>query len=634
RPTWVVPVCALIMGWRAWITFSGNRLPPRWLLWPVALLAIAGVALTFRTILGREAGVTMLALLLALKLLEIHVKRDLFVVLFLCFFLILAAFFHSQSIGTAALALAAIIAILTTQASFQYTGTMPPLLARLRLGAAIVGLALPLTVVLFVLFPRIQGPLWGLPSDAHSARTGLSDTMEPGNISNLAQSDAIAFRARFEGPPPAREHLYWRGIVLGDYDGRTWRPVREMPNTTVRIVPQGEAVRYQVTLEPHGKRWLFLLDVPARLPQLDGQTASISSDLQLLAALPINNRIRYDAASHVDYLLQSDESAAAMRRWLALPAGFNPRAQTLAASLRKAGGNDVPGMIASVLQMFREQPFRYTLEPPRLGTHVVDEFLFETRAGFCEHYAGAFVVLMRAMDIPARVVTGYQGGEINPTDGYMAVRQSDAHAWAEVWIADRGWVRIDPTAAVAPERVERNLSSVIPPRALGGLITFDAADSVLGTQLLRLRHAWEAMNNSWNQWVLNYTPERQRDFLRRLGLGQADWKTLALLTAAFSIAAAAIMLALLALRQQRRDPLVRLYERFCTKMARRRLPRQPHEGPRDYAARLSAASSALNEREKTALQRFLALYEEMRYGVAPQCRAALSNLKSLLNQIR
>ena len=632
-PLWVVPSCAVLMAWRAWVTFRGNRLPPRWLLWPLAALAVAGVILNFRTVFGREAGVAMLALLLALKLLEIRGKRDLFVVLFLCFFLLLASFFQSQSIAAAGLTLIAVIAILTTQVSFQYTGAQPPLMRRLRLGLSIVGLALPLTLVLFVLFPRIEGPLWGLPKDAHGARTGLSETMEPGNISSLARSDAIAFRARFKGKPPDKSRLYWRGIVMGDYDGRTWRPSPAARSARpVRLELHGAPVNYQVTLEPHGKRWLFVLDVPREIPHVDGNPARVTSDLQLLAARPINNRIRYEAVSDVDYLLQPDESPLSLAPWLALPSGFDPRTRELAARLRRASP-DAEAAVEAVLRMFREQPFRYTLEPPRLGTHAIDEFLFDTRAGFCEHYAGAFVVLMRAMGIPARVVTGYQGGEINPADGFMAVRQSDAHAWAEIWQHGRGWVRIDPTAAVAPQRIEQNLATVIPPTAFGGLVTFDASRSVLVEQWLRLRQGWEALNNAWNQLVLNYTLDRQRDLLRRLGFERTDWFMLAGLMAAGATLACVLTLLLMTARQQRRDPLAALYDTLCRRMARRGLPRLPHEGPRTYAARLAASDSPLSARERSAVACFLAAYEDVRYG-APDAQVSLASLKALLADCR
>lgn len=635
-PVWVTPVCAALLLWRGWITFSGVRMPPRWLLLPLAALAMAGVYATYKTLFGRDAGVAMLTLLLTLKLLEMHARRDLFVVLFLSFFLILASFFYSQSIGTALLTVAAVIAILTTQVSFQYSGVVPPLRQRLRLGATILALSAPLTLVLFLLFPRVQGPLWGLPNDAHAGRTGLSDTMAPGNISKLALSDDIAFRVNFSDPPPAQSQLYWRGVVLGNFDGRTWSPLRRSAPVDRRIALnlRGEPLRYQVTLEPHGKRWLFALDLPKAVPQLPGNPAGISYEMQLLSTQPINERVRYDAASHVDFDLQPDETAPALQPWLALPLGFNPRTLEFAARLRSQPGNHAE-KINAVLRLFREQNFRYTLEPPLLGTHVIDEFLFDTRAGFCEHYSGAFVVLMRALGIPARVVTGYQGGELNPADGFMTVRQSDAHAWAEVWLDKRGWVRIDPTAAVAPNRIERNLSSVIPRQMLGGLITLDGERNVLAAQWLKLRRQWEAVNNAWNQWVLNYTPHRQQGFFRWLGFDRVDWRTMTAAMVALGVAAIALSFLPMLLRRQRRDPVQVLYQSLCRRLARQGFPREPHEGPRAYAARLTAAQSPLSPAKKAALARFLACYETVRYGTAEQApKSALARLKSLFAECR
>jgi transglutaminase-like putative cysteine protease len=636
-PAWVAPVCAILLAWRGWVTFRGNRMPPRWLLLPLALVAMFGVYRTYGTMFGREPGVSMLTLLLTLKLLEMHAKRDLFVVLFLSFFLILASFFYSQSIGTALMTIAAVIAILTTQLSFQYTGIVPPLRQRLRLGATILALAAPLTLVLFLLFPRIQGPLWGMPGDAQTGRTGLSETMAPGNIARLAQSDDIAFRVKFDDAVPEKSRLYWRGIVLGDYDGRTWMQPQRRFRAPRRIAVnlRGAAIHYQVTLEPHGRRWLFALELPEAIPEIPANPAEASPELQLLASHPVDERLRYDAVSHVEFDLQPNESPRALQQWLELPDGFNPRTLEFAARLRRQSAGNVD-LVSAVLRHFRQENFRYTLEPPRLGKHVIDEFLFDTRAGFCEHYAGAFVVLMRAAGIPARVVTGYQGGEINPADGFMTIRQSDAHAWAEVWLEKRGWVRVDPTAAVAPNRVEQNLSSVIPPQLLGGLITLDPANSVWFSQWLRLRQNWDAVSNAWNQWVLNYTPDRQKNFFRSLGFDNVDWRSMAALMLICGIAATAIAVAPLLLRQQKRDPFDALYQRLCLRMARRGLPRSPHEGPRAYALRLTAPHSPLPAQTKTALARFLELYETVRYGAASANagRAELSKLKSLLAECR
>ena len=635
-PAWVPLACAALLLWRCWITFRGNRMPPRWLLLPIALLAMSGVLATYHTFFGRDAGVAMLTLLLTLKLLEMHARRDLFVALFLSFFLILAGFFYSQSIGAALMTIIAVLAILTTQVSFQYTGVVPPLAQRVRLAALILALAAPLMLVLFLLFPRIQGPLWGLPSDAQEGRTGLSETMSPGNIAKLAQSDEVAFRVKFEDPLPAQSRLYWRGIVLGTYDGRTWTPLLSHARHSSRVVinTRGAPTRYQITLEPHGRRWLFVLEMPRTPPRLTSNQSFVTSELQLLASQPINDRVRYDAASYVDFDLQPNEEPQVLQQWLQLPDDFNPRTLAFAARLRNQFRNNTD-MIHAVLRFFREQPFRYTLEPPPLGTHVVDDFLFSTRAGFCEHYSGAFVVLMRAMGIPARVVTGYQGGEINPADGFLTVRQSDAHAWAEVWLEQRGWVRIDPTAAVSPDRIERNLRSVIPRRVLGGLLDIDANDSVWITRLKQLRQNWEAITNAWNQWVLNYTPEKQRNFFKWLGFEGADWRTMIALMFALGTAVTAIVVLPMLVHQQKRDPVDALYQLLCTQMARQGYPRAPHEGPRDYCTRLTAPASPLTAKRKASVARFLALYEAVRYGVPEHVPGAyLSQLKTLLSECR
>jgi transglutaminase-like putative cysteine protease len=636
-PAWIILAGSSFLLWRAWVTFHGNRMPPRWLLLPLAVLSMGAVYATHKTLLGREAGVSMLALLLTLKLLEMHIKRDLFVVLFLSFFLVLTSFFYSQTIGTALMTIVAVIAILTTQLSFQYTGVVPPLKQRLRLGAGILALAVPLMLVLFILFPRIQGPLWGLPSDAHAGRSGLSETMAPGNITDLALSDEIAFRVRFIDPPPPKSKLYWRAAVLGVYDGRTWLPLQYAQRSTPQPVvnQRGTPIRYQVTLEPNGRRWLFALEFPQALPQLAGNPVSLGSEMQLLARRPINERLRYDAASQVEYELQPNENSIVLRQWLQLPSGFNPRTLEFAARLRGQHNNNGE-IVNAALRFFREEHFRYTLEPPALGTHVVDEFLFDARAGFCEHYSAAFVVLMRAAGIPARVVTGYQGGEMNPVDDFMTVRQSDAHAWAEVWLQNRGWVRVDPTAAVAPGRIDMNVTRVIPRPLLGGLISVDGSKSAWLAKLQALRQNWDAVTNAWNQWVLNYTPDRQESFIRSLGFSEVNWRTLTALMFAVGALVMAIVALPLVKNRPRRDPIEAVYQKLCRHMARRGCPRSIHEGPRAYGMRLTAPDSPLKPEAKAAVARFLQFYEAARYGAPGKAPAVavVFKLKSLLAECR
>lgn len=632
-PIWITGICLAMMAWRGWITFRGNRMPPRWLLLPIAVLAMGGVYFTFKTFFGQEAGVAMLVLLLTFKLLEMHASRDLFVVVFLSFFLLLTTFFYSQTIATALLMIAAVITMLTAQLSFQYTDAVPPLRKRLRLGATIFALAVPLTVVLFVLFPRIQGPLWGMPADANAARSGLSDNMSPGNISQLALSQDVAFRVKFIDAVPDNSKLYWRGIVLDQYDGRTWtkRPSRNQANPQIMWTPRGTPVRYQVTQEPNMRRWLFALELPEAAPQLQSNRTGITPDFQLISERPISSRIRYDVTSYLDYDLQPNETRASLQEWLELPASYNPNTLTFAAELRKQTDDDLTA-VNSVLRFFRQEKFSYTLQPPLLGRNGIDEFLFSTRAGFCEHYAGAFVVMMRAMDIPARVVTGYQGGQMNPVDGFMTVRQADAHAWAEVWLANRGWVRVDPTAAVAPERIERNSNSSTTP-AFGGLINMNIGPD---SWLRKIRFSWDAVNNGWNQWVLNYTPDRQKSLLQSLGFGNIDWRTMtALMFAIGGVLTLLIAFPLLANRKKI-DPLDAAYAKLSKQMEQHGYPRQAHEGPRSYSIRLLNSASRLTHEQKHAIKNFLIIYEAARYRPLEKSALpdVLSKLTSLLKKSR
>ena len=631
-PGWIALLCGALLAWRSWITFSGVRLPPRWLLLPLALLAMAGVYIQYKTLLGQQAGIAMLTLLLAFKLLEMHARRDLFVTLYLGFFLILTGFLHSQEIGAALMALTATIVLLGAQLSFQYTGMVPPLRQRLWLGARVAAYAVPLMLLLFLLFPRIEGPLWRMPGDANAGRTGLSETMEPGNIAQLAMSENVAFRVRFLGAVPPRPQLYWRGIVMDSYDGRSWKhdsvplPMRAAP-------PRSEGLSQIITLEPHGRHWLFALELPQAAPQLpDATPATLAADGSLRSARPVRDRLRYTAISDPDTRLQADTPRIYMQRLLDLPPGYNPATLAFAADLRRE--SDDPLKIADrILQTFREQPFRYTLEPPLLGRHAMDEFLFTHRAGFCEHYASAFVVLMRAAGVPARVVTGYQGGELNPVDNFLTVRQSDAHAWAEIWVEGRGWLRYDPTAAVAPERIEMNLASTQPQDGLAGVMNQNA---VTRSWITALRYNWDAINNGWNQWVLSYSSERQHSLLQRLGFDNADWRVLVWLT----LAGGAIFTALMALRllgdRRKLDPLRALHERFCRRMAARGLARAPHEGPLAYRQRIGREASGWTEQKKSAALRFLECYEAAQYGRVRDLSpgAQLAQLKHLLKQCR
>ncbi|PJJ21816.1 uncharacterized protein DUF4129 [Janthinobacterium sp. 67] len=640
-PPWLSAAAAALLLWRAVITVRGKRQPQLAVLAPLALLGIAAVCASYGTVLGRDPGVAMLALLLALKSLEMHGRRDIFVFVFLSFFLLLANFFHAQGILSAAWMLATVIVLLAGLLSAQYGTFQPRLAQRLGLLGRMLALAIPLSALMFLAVPRVDGPLWGTAPEGAQARTGLSDSMQPGAIASLALSGDPVFTARFSTAIPPQDQLYWRGVVLGDFDGATW--TRRGANgrapagdSRIDIALEGQPSHYEVTLQASGQRRIFALDVPRSIERLAGNPYVVSSALEVLTIQPITSTVRYRVSSQSRYRLQANLSPAQQRPWLALPAGSNPRSVAWARALRGHGAQALApaDAIAAVLGHFRRAPFRYTLQPPLLGKHGVDEFLFGTQAGFCEHYAGSFVVLMRAMGIPARVVTGYQGGLRNGTDNSLTVRQSDAHAWSEVWLAGRGWVRVDPTGAVAPLRTQRNLDAALPPapspltawRALAGL------DGGAPGAVAAWRQQWQQAEHAWSSWVLDTTPQRQRAMLD--GLKNVPATKLAVACAVLALLSA-MAGALVWWRQARQgDPFDALYARFCQQQARRGYSRAPHEGPHGYAARLAAGKAT--QEAHAAIAQFLAIYAAMKYGNASpdeQLRAR-RHLRRLLTQCR
>ena len=624
-PLWAIGVVGLLWFWRVWITLRNLPLPGRVAMLPLLAVAAGAVWLHYRTLLGREAGVTFLLLLLALKLLEMRAVRDVFVVVFLCFFILLTQFLHSQALPVALMTLGAVLSLFFVLVSVSLKADDLPAGRKLRLVGGIALKAVPLTVVLFLFFPRLENPLWGMPRDAFAGGTGLSNSMSPGGISRLLQSEAIAFRVRFAGTPPANARLYWRGPVFGSFDGRSWSPLpqRLAASPPLRIdADPASAVDYAVTLEPSQRDWLFALELPASLPEAADLRPRATGDGRLLADRLINSRTRYEARSFTSFSFGLNETEQSLRNWLALPAGFNPRTLQFAADLRsrlqEADGavgrqEDDLRAVEAVLDHFRNGGFRYTLEPPLLGRDTVDEFLFGTRLGFCEHYASAFVVLMRALAVPARVVTGYQGGETNPVDGFMTVRQSDAHAWAEVWLAGRGWTRVDPTSVVAPVRIEQGLRELARQTGAGPMFNIGTAgDAGWARVIQRLRFNWEAMENSWNQWVLTYSNQQQMNLLERLGF-EPDWRVLGILLA-LAVSIIAAVLAVVSLRHRvRRDPLADLETRFRTRLERAGVQCRASDGLRALNSRLANELAPASRKDAELILR---AFERWRYSPA------------------
>ncbi|HEV8108844.1 MAG TPA: DUF3488 and transglutaminase-like domain-containing protein [Burkholderiales bacterium] len=615
-PWWLTLLTLCLYAWRIHYSINGVPLPSRWLVLAVAGIAMLGVWVEYRTIFGRQPGIVLLMLFSGLKVLETRTHRDAAAAAFLGYFLIVTNFLYTQSIPTALAMTVALFAITTTLIGFSAPNRAPR--ANLRTAAMLLAHAVPAAAALFLLFPRIQGPLWGLPQDAYSARTGLSETMAPGAISRLVLSDAIAFRAEFEGTPPASQVRYWRGPVLWDFDGRTWSAGAQSLGTFAPSGGGSTTYRYSVVLEPHNQSWLFALELPASLPE----DSRYSSDGIVLAAAPVRTRVRYEMSSTVASIAALEERPGQLARALRLPGGANPRTLALAEELRLGARGD-DEILSKAIAFLRRGRYLYTLEPPLLGQDSVDEFLFDTKAGFCEHFSSAFVFLMRAAGIPARVVTGYQGGELNPVDRVITVRQSDAHAWAEVYLRGRGWVRVDPTATAAPSRLDAGLARSVQQSEQPLLIRGDFE------WLRSLRHRWEAAAYRWNVWVLGYNSERQRDLLTYVGLRNSDWR--ALVATLFTVLGILTMLLLAwSLRRVARpDPVQRAWRAFCLKLAARGVERSPNEGPRDYAARAARALPSA----RRAILHIGALYIGLRYGRERNPRRA-KDLRRMVRELR
>jgi transglutaminase-like putative cysteine protease len=601
-----------LFAWRYAMLARAWRAPGRLLRIGLTVLVLMLVYLHYRTLIGRDAGITLLACLLALKLIELKTARDAMLCVFLLYFLMLGSFLYSQSIALAAYLLAAAVVASATLMRIALPGSALGARQLLRLAGALLLKAAPIMLVLYVLFPRIQGTLWGLPHDAYSGLTGMSEEMRPGSINQLSLSDEVAFRVKFPDSPPAAKDLYWRVLVLWDSDGQGWSRGAPARWPVLSFQTDGAPLTYEITFEPSSKPWLPALDLPGALPD----------ELRLRAGhvvernRPVRERLLYELTSYLRYNTGELEPTERQRA-LHLPPEASPRARALAQGWRTANGDNLD-IVNSALGYFHSQEFYYTLEPPLLGDDPVDEFLFDTRRGFCEHYAAAFVTLMRAAGIPSRVVIGYQGGEYNAAGGYTIVRQGDAHAWAEVWLAGRGWVRVDPTAAVAPERIEygaealRRLASrgqrfgQLPPEALRVALGQGWFEGVYR----RGRLVLDTVNSSWNRLVLDYTQERQENLMREMGFENVTRGSLVGTLGAL-LAAVLVVLALFMWRAERDvDPVRAAYERFCRKLARAGLTRAAHEGPVNFAHRCGRERPDL----KPAIDAVTRAYVGLRYA--------------------
>jgi transglutaminase-like putative cysteine protease len=623
---WIPLLLAVAIAWRLAASAFRWRVPPRWLRLLIAVGAFLGVLVGYRTLNGIEAGTALLTVMIALKFLESQSQRDQLVVVMISYFLTFASLLTDR--GPLSVLYVGLVAWVTTVALLQLgrRGELKPYRAMGALSARLLLHAVPIMVVLFLLFPRLPGPLWGLPGSTSSGATGLGDTMSPGDITTLGLSDEIAFRAHFEGPVPRARDLYWRGPSLVNFNGRTWsiqQGTRRGERVADSLSFSGEPYSYNVMLEPTGRPWAFALDMPARWSS--DANLRMGSDYQLgtFFSGPRTRRLDYRVTSYVEYAAREPLTATERTMFSALPADSSPRARALATSWL-FDQPDGAVVVERALDYLRSQPFTYTLSPPALGAQPVDEFLFDTREGFCEHFASALTVLLRAAGLPARVVLGYQGGEYNAAGDYHIVRQSDAHAWTEVWLEDAGWIRVDGVAVVAPERVAAGFG-------LGG--EGGRAATLAGVRTSWMRRAalvWDAVNTGWRTWVVGYGPEFQRALLDSLGLDDLRRRQRSLVLLGLAVGAAAVSLlilgAYLAWRNRprtKRDRAARSFAAFAREVARRNVAKLgPAEAPSAFGLRAAEALPSA----AAAIDEIVALYLRARYEPDPD-GAALAELE-------
>ncbi len=584
---WIIVVCLFCGYWRTQVYRGRWGYPAGWVKTVLVIAAVAGLAASGYRGFSLEAATSLLVLAFALKLLEMKTRRDAYVVIFLSYFLISTAFLFDQTLLLTVYQLVAAIVVTAAMVGLNQLQTRVRPVNSLRISAGLILQALPLTLVVFLLFPRIA-PLWSIPVPS-AASTGLSDKITPGDVARLGRSDELAFRAVFDGAVPAQRDLYWRGLVYSEFKYGTWtqgEPLDEisLADAEAKIHLDAEEFSYEIFLEPTQSKWLFSLDTPINY----SARVALLGDYRLVNPEPVLSVARYQVNSATGYVMDHTLSGAMIQRETALPQGDNRRMREYAKDLYYQVGGDAQAMVQAMMSHIRNQPYVYTLNPPTLGRlDSIDQFWFDTRRGFCSHYAGAVVFALRAVDVPARMVGGYQGGEINPLTGHMVVRQYDAHAWIEVWLGNKGWTRFDPTSAVAPARVESGLDAAINDEDRAALSFLSAARlgrEGLLTQALR----WaDSLEYRWNLWVVGYDSATQIDVLKDLFGSISAWKIgLAMMVGS----GASLLLVAVAVfwrrRPQARHPAERMFQKFCRSIRHPRLRRLPEEAPLTYLIRL------------------------------------------------
>ena len=592
--------------WRFIAIWKPQLLPNTLVIFVCLMLGIGLMISQYSTIFGRDAGTSLFITALGLKLLEIRQKRDCYLTIYLAFIVAATQFLFLQNILMGGYILMICGALLATLIAINSQN--PKTSVVLKTSAIIIAQALPMMIVLFVVFPRIEVKQWSLFESQNNALTGLSDSLEMGTIQNLATSPELVFRAKFIGKIPEQQNRYWRGPVFSTTDGKRWyKPKNNRYQPYLDNVEYtGTAYQYTLLMEPQAKNWVFGLDMPANFERPLSQQANY----QLITKANPYNRAEYKISSYSQYntgYITKTEYANNTQ----LP---HPPSQKITALVKKLQGfnQSTDIYINNLWQHFRNEEFHYTLQPPLMGKNPIDTFLFEARSGFCEHYASAFVYLMRVAQVPARIVTGYQGGTYNQVGDFLEIRQADAHAWAEVWIEGKGWQRLDPTRAIAPERIEREVN--IEQQISSGEVNFKPIelDSATLRWLKQSKQLWNSLDYSWQHWVINYNSANQLNFLSRLGLDDLTSKLYWLLGIIVTIT---LLLASFILRKPRQkfDEIQTIYLQFCRKLEPLKLYRQPSEGVLHFTARIRNKQ----RQQEPLIQHIADLYLSLRYGKHP-----------------
>lgn len=624
---WVSAFVFVIIGLRLLAWRKPDSLPGKLLLTLLTFGGVANVVIHQPQIVHRDTGVALLLSMLALKLLELRTRRDLYIVIFLCYFVIITQFLYNQQMWFAALMFLLVFCLTAFLYHLHFAHETVYRLA-LRNTAVICVQAIPIALAMFVLFPRFGAPLWSLGISSGSAVTGIGSSISPGSISELSRSTKIAFRVSFDADPPPVNQRYWRGLVLWDTDGYNWDSSKmpSVPAREVSYAKSGDSITYHVEMEPTQQRWLFPLELPAELPP----GSEISSAFEVMRISPITEQTQITMVSFPEHQV-TQLNDFERQRALSLPDNVTPRTRALAQQwIKQAGENNPEAVIDLALEHFNMNEFVYSLTPPALTENPVDQFLFESRKGFCEHYATSFVTLMRSAGIPARVIAGYQGGEKNPLDDYYIIRQSDAHAWAEVYLPGKGWERVDPTAAVSPERIEQSVDPAISPAGAPVQFQIDN-DTVLGQLIRQFEFGMDALDRNWRHWIVGFNNKRQKSLLSGMGLGKLNMRGMGLVLSAFIVISLAL-LAIYLMRQQlhKDDPVLKIYRQAIKSLSRNGIEIQAFSGPVDIVKLTSRVNPCL--RREAAY--FFANYSDAVYGCQSPSSDQIKRLKLALKELR